>query len=216
MQSRPDMFTIGKLPLTPRARKVIEYANKESEKLKHNFVGPEHILLGLLRQNESVAAQVLMNLGLRLESLRTEIENVFGRPADRGEEPPLSPPTKQASEQPVTETAVLPEACPKCGQPVVRVIWRWSHLFGKNLEDVQAGRAILGSPLDKRGPPWVCLHCKPKWAEVHLLALEQHDLQIEKENAIVATDFEKAAKCRDRQAEVRRRTVILLDELAKT
>ena len=134
---------------------------------------------------------------------------------DRGEEPPLPPPTKQASEQPVTETAVLPEACPKCGQPVVRVIWRWSHLFGKNLEDVQAGRAILGSPLDKRGPPWVCLHCKPKWAEVHLLALEQHDLQIEKENAIVATDFEKAAQCRDMQAEVRRRLILLLEELSR-
>ena len=109
----------------------------------------------------------------------------------------------------------LPKACPKCSQPVVRVIWRWVHLFGRNLEDLTTGQAILGSPVDAGGPPWVCLQCEPKWSEVHHLALQELELQIEKENAIVAADFEKAAQCRDRQTAVRRQTVILLDELLR-
>jgi ATP-dependent Clp protease ATP-binding subunit ClpC len=66
VQSGPDMVTMGKLPQTPRAKKVIEYSMEEARNLNHNYVGTEHILLGLLREQEGVAAQVLMNLGLKL------------------------------------------------------------------------------------------------------------------------------------------------------
>lgn len=58
-----DMVTMGKLPHTPRVKKVIEYSLEEARKLNHNYVGDEHILLGLLREEEGIAAQVLMNLG---------------------------------------------------------------------------------------------------------------------------------------------------------
>src|SRR6478752_4881273 len=67
VQSGPEMVTMGKLPQTPRAKKVIEYSMEEARNLNHNYVGTEHILLGLLREQEGVAAQVLMNLGLKLE-----------------------------------------------------------------------------------------------------------------------------------------------------
>ena len=70
VQSGPEMITMGKLPQTPRAKKVIEYSMEEARNLNHNFVGTEHILLGLLREQEGVAAQVLMNLGLKLEEVR--------------------------------------------------------------------------------------------------------------------------------------------------
>ena len=69
----PEMVTIGKLPQTPRAKKVIEFAIEEARNLNHNYVGTEHLLLGLLREGEGVAAQVLMNLGLRLETVRHEV-----------------------------------------------------------------------------------------------------------------------------------------------
>jgi carbon storage regulator CsrA len=69
----PEMVTIGKLPQTPRAKKVIEFAIEEARNLNHNYVGTEHLLLGLLREEEGVAAQVLMNLGLRLETVRHEV-----------------------------------------------------------------------------------------------------------------------------------------------
>jgi len=69
VQSGPDMQTMGKLPQTPRAKKVIEYAIEESRDLKHDYVGTEHMLLGLLREVEGVAALVLMNLGLQLDQV---------------------------------------------------------------------------------------------------------------------------------------------------
>ncbi len=85
VQSGPEMITIGKLPQTPRAKKVIEYSMEEARNLNHNFVGTEHLLLGLLREHEGVAAQVLMNLGLKLEDVREEVLNLLGNGLEGGE-----------------------------------------------------------------------------------------------------------------------------------
>src|SRR5262245_17026888 len=85
VQSGPDMVTMGKLPQTPRAKKVIEYAMEEARNLNHNYVGTEHLLLGLLREQEGVAAQVLMNLGLKLEDVREEVLNLLGHGLEGGE-----------------------------------------------------------------------------------------------------------------------------------
>jgi ATP-dependent Clp protease ATP-binding subunit ClpC len=78
VKSGPDMVTMGKLPQTPRAKKVIEYAIEEARSLNHNYVGTEHLLLGLLREQDGVAARVLMNLGLKLEDVREEVLNLLG------------------------------------------------------------------------------------------------------------------------------------------
>lgn len=85
VQSGPEMVTIGKLPQTPRAKKVIEYSMEEARNLNHNYVGTEHILLGLLREQEGVAAQVLMNLGLKLDDVREEVLNLLGHGMDSGD-----------------------------------------------------------------------------------------------------------------------------------
>ena len=85
VQSGPDMVTMGKLPQTPRAKKVIEYSMEEARNLNHNYVGTEHILLGLLREQEGVAAQVLMNLALKLEEVREEVLNLLGHGLEGGE-----------------------------------------------------------------------------------------------------------------------------------
>jgi ATP-dependent Clp protease ATP-binding subunit ClpC len=85
VQSGPDMVTMGKLPQTPRAKKVIEYSIEEARNLNHNYVGTEHLLLGLLREQEGVAAQVLMNLGLKLEDVREEVLNLLGHNMDANE-----------------------------------------------------------------------------------------------------------------------------------
>jgi len=73
-----DQVVMGRLPHTPRAKKVIEYSVEEARNLSHNYVGTEHLLLGLLREQEGVAAQVLMNLGLKLEDVREEVLNLLG------------------------------------------------------------------------------------------------------------------------------------------
>src|SRR5438270_3127791 len=84
VQAGPEMVTMGKLPQTPRAKKVIEYAIEEARNLNHNYVGTEHLLLGLLREQEGVAAQVLMNLNLKLEEVREEVLNLLGHGMDAG------------------------------------------------------------------------------------------------------------------------------------
>jgi ATP-dependent Clp protease ATP-binding subunit ClpC len=84
VKSGPDMVTMGKLPQSPRAKKVIEYAIEEARALNHNYVGTEHILLGLLRESEGIAAQVLISLGLKLEDVRQEILNLLGAGVDGG------------------------------------------------------------------------------------------------------------------------------------
>src|SRR5438128_10586604 len=85
VQSGPDMVTMGKLPQTPRAKKVIEYSMEEVRNLNHNYVGTEHILLGLLREDEGVAALVLMNLGLKLTDVRSEVLSLLGHDANIGD-----------------------------------------------------------------------------------------------------------------------------------
>ena len=92
VKSGPQMVTMGKLPQTPRAKKVIEYSIEEARMLGHNYVGTEHLLLGLLKEQEGVAAQVLMNLGLRLEDVREEVLKLLGAAADMVEETDFSAP----------------------------------------------------------------------------------------------------------------------------
>ena len=87
VQSGPEMVTMGKLPQTPRTKKVIEYSMEEARNLNHNYVGTEHVLLGLLREQEGVAAQVLMNLGLKLEEVREEVLNLLGHGLETGDSP---------------------------------------------------------------------------------------------------------------------------------
>jgi ATP-dependent Clp protease ATP-binding subunit ClpC len=73
----PDV-TVGKLPHTPKTRSVIEFAIQEANNLNHNYVGTEHLLLGLLRVTEGTAYKVLVNMGLKLEDIRLEIMEVLG------------------------------------------------------------------------------------------------------------------------------------------
>jgi ATP-dependent Clp protease ATP-binding subunit ClpC len=78
VQAGPDMIPFPKLPITPRAKKVIELATEEAHRLNHERVGTEHLLLGVLREQEGVAAQVLMNLGLKLQDVRDEVLTLLG------------------------------------------------------------------------------------------------------------------------------------------
>jgi ClpA/ClpB-like protein len=74
----PEMVTMGKLPQTPCVKKAIEYAFEEAKDLNHKYIGTEHLLLGLLREGENVAAQILRNLGLNLQDVREEVLMLLG------------------------------------------------------------------------------------------------------------------------------------------
>src|SRR5262245_49829669 len=73
-----DKADASKPPLPPSTIRVIEYMIKEARSLNHNYVGTEHVLLGLLREQEGVAAQVLMGVGVKLENAREEILKLLG------------------------------------------------------------------------------------------------------------------------------------------
>ena len=83
VQRGPAPVNHGKLRQTPEAKSVIEYAIYEARNLNHNYVGTEHILLGLLRQEDSIAAQVLVALGLKLDEVRQETLELLGQGRER-------------------------------------------------------------------------------------------------------------------------------------
>jgi len=74
LESRPHKETVEALPQSQQAKAVVTCAVEEARALHHNYIGTEHLLLGLMRDSETVSAQVLANLGLRLDAVREEVQ----------------------------------------------------------------------------------------------------------------------------------------------
>ncbi|MBN2490494.1 MAG: ATP-dependent Clp protease ATP-binding subunit [Planctomycetes bacterium] len=101
VKTGPTMVTMGQLPFTPRAKKVLELALEEASNLGHNYLGTEHLLLGLLRESEGIAAQVLMNLGIKLDDVREEVLEFLGA------EPPPAPERERGGTPSKSKTPAL-------------------------------------------------------------------------------------------------------------
>ncbi len=86
----PDQKMIGNIPYTPRVKKVLSLAAKEAKNLNHTYVGTEHILLGLLREGDGVAARVLKNMDVDIEQTRQEILKELDPNFNSGEEAPAN------------------------------------------------------------------------------------------------------------------------------
>lgn len=74
-----ERFPSQAMDITPRAKKVIELARDEAQQMNHHYIGTEHILIGLLREGEGVAAQVLESLGVTLENVRVEVQRILSQ-----------------------------------------------------------------------------------------------------------------------------------------
>jgi ATP-dependent Clp protease ATP-binding subunit ClpA len=148
-QGAPGDVTLRKLPPTPRLKKILEYAIEEARNLNDGLVGTRHILLGLLREGEGVGAQVLFNLGVKLEDVRAEVFAILGK-KDR---PAKSAVPKVVPKPPDEDLSALP---PETQEAV------------RELDDAIA------------------------------------KLNREKEEAVAAQDFEKAAMLRDRSDRLRK------------
>ena len=83
VQGGHSIVHMGQLPFTPRAKRVLELCQEAAKELRHNYIGTEHLLLGLIREEQGVAATVLKDLGLRLEDVRSEVLEILG--ADVGD-----------------------------------------------------------------------------------------------------------------------------------
>lgn len=88
----PETKTVGSIPFTPRVKKVLALAGSEARAMNHAYVGTEHLLLGLLREGEGVAARVLRNLGVDLEKTRSEVLKELDPAYEAGAEPAETPP----------------------------------------------------------------------------------------------------------------------------
>ncbi len=81
---RGDRAVVGEIGLTPRAKKVIELAVDEARRLNHHYIGTEHVLLGLVREGEGIAAGVLESLGVNLEKVRAETTRILSQSMPQG------------------------------------------------------------------------------------------------------------------------------------
>ncbi len=79
---RGSGFVAVEIPFTPRAKRVLELSLEEARQLGHNYIGTEHLLLGLIREGEGVAARVLENLGVDLGKVRTQVIRMLGETAE--------------------------------------------------------------------------------------------------------------------------------------
>ena len=78
-----EEVTAGQIPFTPRAKKVLELALREALSLGHNYIGTEHILLGLVRENEGVAARILLDFDADSDKIRNEVIRMLSGPGGR-------------------------------------------------------------------------------------------------------------------------------------
>ena len=119
----PDQKMIGNIPYTPRVKKVIALAQKEAKNLNHTYVGTEHLLLGLLREGDGVAAKVLRSLDVDIEVARQETlkeldPNFSGQP---GEEPQPGEPGEKAAAGPEKKGEVKTPALKAFGRDLTEI-----------------------------------------------------------------------------------------------
>jgi ATP-dependent Clp protease ATP-binding subunit ClpC len=142
---RGDRPVVGEVGLTPRAKRVIELAIDEARRLGHNYIGTEHLLLGLVREGEGIAAGVLESLGVNLDKVRHEVIRVLSQSSSVG---PASE-TKRASKTPtvdqlginLTEAARAGKSDPVIGRE--KEIERVIQILSRRLKN---NPALIGEP----------------------------------------------------------------------
>ncbi|NLB54834.1 MAG: ATP-dependent Clp protease ATP-binding subunit [Lentisphaerae bacterium] len=119
----PETKMIGSLPMTPRAKKVLALASTEATALNHGYIGTEHILLGLLKEEEGVAARVLKNLNVDIERTRVEVLKELDPNFEPPEDMPAYTPGAAATKQKELKTPAL-------------------NAFGRNLTELAKKNAL--------------------------------------------------------------------------
>jgi ClpA/ClpB-like protein/UvrB/UvrC motif-containing protein len=200
-----------------RARLVVVLAQEESRKLNHNYIGTEHILLGLIREGEGVAAQALESLGIRLDPVRQQIEKIIGR----GQEAlqghiPFTPQAKKVLELSLREALQLGHDYIGTEHILLGLIRESDGVavqvlvgLGADLNRVrqQVIRLLNEHPAGEPGPG---AEVRPGTAGQRAgIGPDTSDLdeqitvaRTEKEAAIEAQDFEQAASKRDREKQL--------------
>jgi hypothetical protein len=202
---------------TDRARRVVVLAQEEARRLEHNHIGTEHILLGLIREGEGVAANALKSLGISLDPVRQQVEEIIGRGQEAPQgHVPFTPRAKKVLELSLRESkqlghnyigtehillGLIREGDGVAAQVLVRL--------GADLNRVrqQVIQLLHGRAAEEPGPG---AEVRPEMAEQRAgIGPDTSDLdeqitvaRTEKEAAIEAQDFEQAASKRDRETQL--------------
>lgn len=134
-------------PLTPRAKQTIVYAEQESKNLKHNYVGTEHLLLGLTREHGGIAAHVLLNLGLGFDKIRSEVLSLLGVEKETKEQPiNSSKPVRNSLETQIEKLDLQKGDLVRIGYPDTLLTSSVSHMR-RQLNQNYPGVAFLILPI---------------------------------------------------------------------
>jgi ATP-dependent Clp protease ATP-binding subunit ClpA len=110
-----DEVSTGQIPFTPRAKKVLDLALREALALGHNYIGTEHVLLGLLRENEGVAAHILLDFDADAEKVRNEVIRMLAGPGRRQEHRAYAPTSPPVAPEFVAAWEGRPDPAPQFG-----------------------------------------------------------------------------------------------------
>jgi ATP-dependent Clp protease ATP-binding subunit ClpA len=198
---------------TDRARKVMQLANQEAQRFNHEYVGTEHLLLGLVKEGSGVAANILKHLGIDLPRVHVEVENIIQSGPDRPRTGrlPNTPRAKQVIENSISEASDLHHNYVGTEHLLLGLLSDWESVaaqvlinLGLNLTDVRAEVLnLLGHPSPAAGsqPTFEAVISEDTRAEVRCLTTEWDSeidrLRLEKEEAVAEGDFERAAHLRD-------------------
>jgi ATP-dependent Clp protease ATP-binding subunit ClpA len=176
---------------TERARQVVVLAQGEAVALKHNYIGTEHLLLGLLREEEGLAARVLEGLDITVEEVRAQVERVVGH----GDEVttgqiPFTPRAKKVLELSLREAMALGHNYIGTEHILLGVVRENEGVAARILLDFDADAEKIRNEV-------IRMLSAAKYREDPQLRAEVERLRAEKEEAIEAKDFDKAARLRD-------------------
>ena len=133
-----EEVTSGQIPFTPRAKKVLELALREALSLGHNYIGTEHILLGLVRENEGVAARILADFDADSEKIRNEIIRMLSGPGRRqqGQAAPAPRPATRSRASCSTSSGATSPSSPRRASST-----RWSGARTRSSGSCRSSRA---------------------------------------------------------------------------
>jgi ATP-dependent Clp protease ATP-binding subunit ClpA len=208
-----EELTEGQVPFTPRAKKVLELALRECKSLGHNYIGTEHILLGLARENEGVAARILVDFDADSEKIRNEIIRVLSDPgASPGQRRALSPDKGRGP----SWQRIAPGWLDGLGPMLDQLADEIRGEFGREPDpgDLLLVLTVAPQTIPAQALQHLEIDIDELWGQVEHLrhqalpAREQLTKQIEqtrleKERAIEAKDFQSAARLRDQERELK-------------
>jgi ATP-dependent Clp protease ATP-binding subunit ClpA len=203
MADRFDKFT-------ERARLVLTYGQEEAQRFNHNYIGTEHLLLGLIRQSDSVAGKVLANLGVEINKVRSAVEFIIGR-GDRAVlgEIGLTPRSKKVIELAVDEARRLKHNYIGTEHLLLGLVREGEGIaagvlesLGVSLERVRTETVSVLAPGTEPIPAYDSGRSDALPAYLGHLRMALAALQDEKNAAIAAQNYEQAARLRDREADI--------------